>query len=1019
MVNRQPGAPPRPNISPQKRVQSIHKIRRRMDSVDSTRGALLCAEGDLKAEASLRNSRHPLKTKTSDNSEEMQETVGSDEWYSDFRSPNGKMCREEAPSPKGRNEKELTGSKFVDASLQEMEGGSLLQGSESAYNSLERTPVGSSRSEEVRLFSTQAMKSQSWAWQSEQSFENPASIFSIERYKPCVSSFLDYVGQANKELMNSFLYDPDNIEFTTLQQHCWAAIIGVIMGIFTAKWGDVIEWSVELVWKEIPAYLLEIGIFTDLDGRFPLPHYMWICPSIFGGVLSYATAILAKSGTPIPGQNEWIESLHIVGILDHTTLLMIIVISTLGMASGLSLGPELPLVLVSGMAGSYLSLCFQQSILSSRVMNLTAASAAIAGFFGFPLAGALFVLEIPHRMGLQYFEALSPATLASIAAVIVNRFVTGKNVTGKFHYPSLTGELPNGIFWFAIIYGVFGSMVGFLYSYGCKSIKVFVHDLFHHHEPEKEEGKLDLKSGEENEEEFAPLFGPTKQKDVVETKTCCKSGGFTIKHEPVREAVVGVIAGALVGVICMFVPHALFWGEAQLQTFIDNGKTPLPVFGKADDPTADLTAYGYCLIDHTDPEQVEMGYGTLCSFTFIFTKILTIGLSLGTGIVGGHFWGPLYVGAVAAQFLNHFVSQFSYLPFTHNIIEFPCVSLLCIMGASHVVTFRAHIAIMLILTLTISTPIEDARGGDYSTVFPLLVVSCFISLMLTRKEKFYKTQRSRGDIIAAPQVLCEPRKQGQPHYVHYDDYDDNYIYDSDSSYSNLDCSIYDDVPSTYSQDDSISPPEAPQVLHLQSNTTQDDIEQEFQLTNTQENRHFRKDSNESGASVTSMEFTPNTVLASPASMDDSSVVSVSKSTSKEIPRPKKMGHRRIRSGSDLSRQSQASRRGRKNSRDGRPGSRESSPMPVLDVVLQPDIMTQGRQRAASLGARKGNAPPMVPKAVHRRNLSGTSVNSNAEKCDALTRAEEAGAIPQQDVEKCFYNIYNQNQYEEMEELNNK
>ena len=37
--------------------------------------------------------------------------------------------------------------------------------------------------------------------------------------------------------------------------------------------------------------------------------------------------------------------------------------------------------------------------------NPTNAHPAVGGFFGFPMAGALFVLEIPHRMGLQYFES--------------------------------------------------------------------------------------------------------------------------------------------------------------------------------------------------------------------------------------------------------------------------------------------------------------------------------------------------------------------------------------------------------------------------------------------------------------------------------------------------------------------------------------------------------------------------------------------------------------------------------------
>ena len=122
-------------------------------------------------------------------------------------------------------------------------------------------------------------------------------------------------------------------------------------------------------------------------------------------------------------QNDWIHTLHSRGVEEPDTFVPLFVLSTMGMASGLSLGPELPLgmcvrshrvttafpftnclviaVLTAGMIGSWLGVLCHQSMLQARVMNLTAASAAIGGFFGFPMAGALFVLELPHRMGLQ------------------------------------------------------------------------------------------------------------------------------------------------------------------------------------------------------------------------------------------------------------------------------------------------------------------------------------------------------------------------------------------------------------------------------------------------------------------------------------------------------------------------------------------------------------------------------------------------------------------------------------------
>ena len=87
-----------------------------------------------------------------------------------------------------------------------------------------------------------------------------------------------------QQFLKTVFYDSDKPEFTSLQQTSWAVLLGIFMGIFTAFWGRAVEGSVEFVWSTLPAFLLEQGVFTDLDGALPLPHYIWICPAIFGGV---------------------------------------------------------------------------------------------------------------------------------------------------------------------------------------------------------------------------------------------------------------------------------------------------------------------------------------------------------------------------------------------------------------------------------------------------------------------------------------------------------------------------------------------------------------------------------------------------------------------------------------------------------------------------------------------------------------------------------------------------------------
>eukprot|EP00977_Amphora_coffeiformis_P010239 scaffold2376_cov188-Amphora_coffeaeformis.AAC.5 len=586
-----------------------------------------------------------------------------------------------------------------------------------------------------------------------------------------------------------YFYNPITPEFTSVQQFCWAVVIGVVMGVYTAVWKIIVENGVEFVWEKVPAWLVEHKFFTEVHGWFPLYHYVWIVPTIFGAALSYIFVILPVQ---IPGQNEWISSLHKSGVQDYRTFFPLFVLSTLGMLSGLSLGPELPLVLTSGMFGSWLGLICRQSMLQARVLNLTAASAAIGGFFGFPMAGALFVLELPHRSGLQYFEALTPSTISSIVAVIANRLVVNNDVTGYFKYPFLATSLPSSIFWHSIVYGLFGCAVGTGYLFMVIWCKNWVHDWFHaphddhdHHDendedeahdegyPEKHLKKSGTSPTATSSNESDTLLAKKTKKEMTFSErkksifSCIYSFGcVVIPKESHRAALAGAVAGFICGWVAIFVPHTLFWGEAQLQNLIDKGRTPLPIFG---DATGDMVALGMCIIDPSDPAAIKAGFSPGCAFLIAITKIFVIGLSLGTGIIGGHFWGPLFVGCAASHFFSDIVNIVAnHIGFGRELATYPCLVILCTMGSAHVVSFRAQMAIMLILTLTISafSP-EDGNpyygmAGDYSAVFPLLVISVSLSMILSHGSVFYKEQRNRGDILAVPQVLCEPGMEGEP-----------------------------------------------------------------------------------------------------------------------------------------------------------------------------------------------------------------------------------------------------------------
>lgn len=461
-------------------------------------------------------------------------------------------------------------------------------------------------------------------------------------------------------------YNPVYPEFTSIQQFSWAVMIGITMGVYTALWKALIEDCVELVWKTLPELLLTWGVFTDPQGRFPIYHYMWITPALFGGTLSYIFSVLP---TPIPGQNEWIHNLHSRGVQDSETFVLLFVLSTAGMVSGLSLGPELPLILTAGMIGSSLGVVCKQSILSARVLNLTASAAAIGGFFGFPMAGALFVMEVPHRMGLQYFEALTPATIASIVAVLTNRLVTGNDVTGYYEYPFLNQTLPSSIFHDAIVFGLFGGAVGILYTKVVLVLKKWVHSFLKCEEVASPRNRDVI-------DEISPLLaGSDSETEPIEGDVKLGRISFGLMHEPTRAATVGMIVGTVVGITCIFVPHVMFWGESQLQNLIDKGRTPLPVFGLPGEPSRGLVALGVCMEDSEEKQFSSLGFSLGCSALIACSKILVTGLSLGTGIIGGHFWAPLFVGCAASHFLTDLVRGFSTtLGFELSLSSYPCVA---------------------------------------------------------------------------------------------------------------------------------------------------------------------------------------------------------------------------------------------------------------------------------------------------------------------------------------------------------
>ena len=71
-----------------------------------------------------------------------------------------------------------------------------------------------------------------------------------------------------------------------------------------------------------------------------------------------------------------------------------------------------------------------------RIVAITGMAAGFTVLFAAPLGSAVFALEILHRRGLEYYEALLPAAVGSLCGYGVSVALTGVGLEPLWHFPS-------------------------------------------------------------------------------------------------------------------------------------------------------------------------------------------------------------------------------------------------------------------------------------------------------------------------------------------------------------------------------------------------------------------------------------------------------------------------------------------------------------------------------------------------------------------------------------------------------
>lgn len=150
-----------------------------------------------------------------------------------------------------------------------------------------------------------------------------------------------------------------------------------------------------------------------------------------GAAIGLLTLVLGN-----PGDVELlVDNIHVRGSSSGLReLVSLIPVSLLGIGAGSAIGPEAPLVQTTGSIAGFLAKSRGMDVSEARSLTITGMAAGFTVLFGAPLGSAIFALEILHRRGLQYYEALLPAAIGSLVGYAVYVVTTGLGLSPVWRF---------------------------------------------------------------------------------------------------------------------------------------------------------------------------------------------------------------------------------------------------------------------------------------------------------------------------------------------------------------------------------------------------------------------------------------------------------------------------------------------------------------------------------------------------------------------------------------------------------
>jgi H+/Cl- antiporter ClcA len=216
------------------------------------------------------------------------------------------------------------------------------------------------------------------------------------------------------------------------------------------------------------AYVEALRALTRVIGpeRHTLTVHLLVLVAV-GVVIGILMRVLGS-----PGDVEMlVDNIHVGGQpSDMRALRSLIPVSLLGIAAGSAIGPEAALVQTTGTTSNRLAERLGLDVVDSRVLTIAGMAAAFAVLFGAPLGAALFALEILHRRGLEYYEAVLPSAIGALSGWVVFIALTRAGFEPIWQFPRI-GTLSFADLGLGVLAGAGAAVVAIAFTYTVKGMR--------------------------------------------------------------------------------------------------------------------------------------------------------------------------------------------------------------------------------------------------------------------------------------------------------------------------------------------------------------------------------------------------------------------------------------------------------------------------------------------------------------------------------------------------------------------